>query len=299
MEVDLNDKAFFAQNGFAFRSFLGEGTYGSILLVYSYQYQQCFALKKIPTNAFQQVEIESLTVLNNNNIVRLYQYYFFNDFVYLLLEYCPYSVDKIMEEKKIFHPHDCLTHAYGLLQALNYCHKRNIAHGDIKPSNFLIDSFGRIKITDFGLAMIRKPNELCDKYSGCFIFMAPEIFAMRPYDPLKADIWGFGVSLYMMATGKCPWKGGTRSAVFQCITHAEYDAKIIPSPEIYDLIRKSIIVNPDERYTAEQLLSSPVFFQFHNTSSKKRSSGIIIPAFNNSRRLRGRHVYASLKSSIF
>ena len=157
------------------RQFLGNGSYGSVHLVFSKQYNQCFALKKIPFKEFQKVEVDSLAILNHNNIVRLYKYYIVNDYVYLLLEYCPFAVDKLIEEKTILHPHDCISYAYGLLQGLDYCHSKNLAHGDIKPSNFLIDSFGRIKITDFGMAMFKKANGLCDKYSGCFIFMAPEL----------------------------------------------------------------------------------------------------------------------------
>ncbi|EAY02052.1 hypothetical protein TVAG_383550 [Trichomonas vaginalis G3] len=74
--------------------------------------------------------------------------------------------------------------------ALCYMHDQGIAHCDIKLSNILIDSFGRAKLCDFGLAQfLKNANRInSTKIRGTLSYMSPEIMAGKGYDPFKADV---------------------------------------------------------------------------------------------------------------
>ena len=61
-----------------------------------------------------------------------------------------------------------------LVAGLEYCHEKEIIHRDIKPENLVIDMDGYVRITDFGIARIWRPENAQDT-SGTPGYMAPEV----------------------------------------------------------------------------------------------------------------------------
>jgi len=61
-----------------------------------------------------------------------------------------------------------------LIAGLEYCHEKNIIHRDIKPENLVIDDNGYLRITDFGIARVWRPENAQDT-SGTPGYMAPEV----------------------------------------------------------------------------------------------------------------------------
>jgi len=61
-----------------------------------------------------------------------------------------------------------------MVSGLEYVHKKNIIHRDIKPENLVLDSEGYVRITDFGIARLLKPENYQDT-SGTPGYMAPEV----------------------------------------------------------------------------------------------------------------------------
>lgn len=61
-----------------------------------------------------------------------------------------------------------------LVAGLEYCHEKNIIHRDIKPENLVIDDHGYLRITDFGIARVWRPENAQDT-SGTPGYMAPEV----------------------------------------------------------------------------------------------------------------------------
>ena len=269
------DEKFFTIYGFEFRSIIAKGGYGMVYLVYSQQYKQEFAMKRILISNFKPTEIKCMMAMESPHICSLYQFYYYDKYVYMLLEYCPMSLYQvIMQNQRI--PHNYLPrYIYGILLGIKECHNHNIAHSDIKPGNFLIDKYGRIKVCDFGLSKEVNPHGSASK-CGSLVFMAPEIFRKEPYDPIKADIWSLGVTFYNMATGMYPFF--TRKGVEELkymITTGVYDSSVIEDEELRRLIASCLNVDPEMRPTVDELLKSPYLRETLPTihfSSDKRGS---------------------------
>ncbi|HIK94143.1 MAG TPA: serine/threonine protein kinase [Planctomycetes bacterium] len=97
-----------------------------------------------------------------------------------------------------------------ICEALQYAHDEGIVHRDIKPENILVDTKGRIKIADFGLAKLINPEATdftltgAKQVMGTPHYMAPEQLE-RPLEvDHRADIYSLGVVIYEMLTGELP-----------------------------------------------------------------------------------------------
>jgi len=102
-----------------------------------------------------------------------------------------------------------------MAEALGYAHAQGVVHRDFKPGNVLLADDGTPKITDFGLAKIaREGPKLTQEGAvlGSPAYMSPEQAAGGVADR-AADVYSFGVTLYEMATGRCPFEGESIASV--------------------------------------------------------------------------------------
>jgi serine/threonine-protein kinase len=99
-------------------------------------------------------------------------------------------------------------------------HERGVLHRDLKPDNVMIDGEGRVRITDFGLAAVAESIEGHDVRSGTPAYMAPEQLAGSEVTT-ASDIYGLGLVLYELFTGKRAFSGRTLQELMQ--QHAETD----------------------------------------------------------------------------
>ncbi|EAX92980.1 dual specificity MAPKK, putative [Trichomonas vaginalis G3] len=109
------------------------------------------------------------------------------------------SEEEINEEVMCKYMHD-------VVLCIKSLHDNNVAHHDIKPSNFLVDKYGRIKCCDFGLSSVYDCDDVQSSvHKGTLLFMSPEMLSMTPFNPMKSDIWALGVTLFFMATKTYPF----------------------------------------------------------------------------------------------
>jgi serine/threonine-protein kinase len=101
--------------------------------------------------------------------------------------------------------------AQQICAGLAAAHSRQILHRDLKPSNVLVDGRGHAHITDFGLAT--RANEDTGDVAGTPAYMAPEQFRGDPATA-RTDLYGLGLVLYELYTGKRPFEG-TKFADFK------------------------------------------------------------------------------------
>ncbi|EAY17251.1 CAMK family protein kinase [Trichomonas vaginalis G3] len=250
---------YFAKQDLHFEKIIAKGGYGTIFYVYNKQYCNHFALKKIPKELFNQSEIDCLLRLDDARIVSLYKYYHFHDHVYMLMEYCPSDLQKIIKQKTKVDREEYIKIVYDTIAAVKACHDRNIAHSDIKPSNFMIDQYGRVKIGDFGLSAIYSQHPTSGDFKGTRLFMAPEIFHYEKYNPMVADIWALGVTLYYFATEKYPFFCQDVDGLIHRIKSGQFNELLVRDEQLRDIIKRCLDPNPRNRPTCAQLLDMPFF----------------------------------------
>ena len=151
-----------------------------------------------------------------------------------------------------------LHYAMQIADAVAHAHKHGIVHRDLKSSNIMITSDGRVKLLDFGLAiraLDADTSELDTTFSretlseaGTVAYMAPELLRGRPADR-RSDVWALGVLLYEMAVGRRPFAGATRYEVAAAIL-ADPVAPLprdVPAP-VRHVTARSLMKNPGDRY---------------------------------------------------
>jgi serine/threonine protein kinase len=91
---------------------------------------------------------------------------------------------------------------------------------DLKPENILLESTDinnfDLKITDFGFACFFEQKGGLDDVLGSPLYMAPEIVRQRKYDS-KVDVWSIGVITYVLLSGRPPFFGQGKDAIFESI----------------------------------------------------------------------------------
>jgi serine/threonine kinase 17 len=122
--------------------------------------------------------------------------------------------------------HECLseektkTCLREVLKALDYLHRRSVAHLDIKPQNILLNSTeleDGLKLCDFGFARCIEGTKNVCEIQGTADYVAPEVVQYEPLS-LKTDIWSVGVLAYILLTGFSPFGGDDKQETFCNIT---------------------------------------------------------------------------------
>lgn len=115
-----------------------------------------------------------------------------------------------------------------LINALKFCHSKQIAHRDLKLENLLLFWEDCLKIGDFGFARHFDPSknisaDLSSTFCGSNAYISPEILNQRPYNPLSADIWACGVILFAMVFGDLPFDdtGSIRKLTTVIFSHSK------------------------------------------------------------------------------
>jgi serine/threonine protein kinase len=118
-------------------------------------------------------------------------------------------------------------------EAVAYVHSQGIVHRDLKANNIKIDSAGRAKLLDFGIARSARSSRLTrvGMLVGTLENLAPEQIGGSEGDA-RSDIWALGVLLYEMVTARQPFEGGSLPELYRKIREAEYVAAAALNPAV-------------------------------------------------------------------
>lgn len=178
------------------------------------------------------------------------------------MEYCPWDLSRYIKKNRCVEDKYMAKYCYEILKAIKACHDLNIAHSDIKPSNLLIDNYGRIKVCDFGLSSYQNDQSSKSDYKGTLLFLPPEAFKGKPYNLLKADVWAIGATFYFMATGNYPFNATSYLNYVRMINSGEIPTEKISDIYLRDVIEHCLVIEPEYRATVDELLELPYFARF-------------------------------------
>ncbi|GAB4364026.1 MAG: hypothetical protein Kow0042_02310 [Calditrichia bacterium] len=200
--------------------------------------------------------------LKHPHIVDVYTIGEVEGYNYIAMEYVAgISLKELLEKENKLDPVVSLEIIRQLLLALEYTHKNGVVHRDIKPGNILLDSEGRVRLTDFGLAHLGEDASLTQQGSilGTPAYMSPEQITGEKVTP-ASDFFAVGATLYEMVTGNKPFEGENYSACIQKILNEDPPPvsefrKEVPE-EMESLIVQLIDKRPESRpHSASEIIS--------------------------------------------
>ena len=130
-------------------------------------------------------------------------------------------------------------------EALVHMHRRGVLHADLKPSNIMVTTEGRVKLIDFGTAWLK--GEEKNRIQGTPQYIAPETVTDKVVNE-KTDLYNFGATMYRMFTGRYANAKGPRigeNAKIKMVPPSEINPSI-PSP-LNEIILACLLMNPARR----------------------------------------------------
>lgn len=241
---------------------IGNGSCGIVYLVNSLKYNELFAMKTIfntPELVRDHDEVKALCQLCNPGIIHLYEFDIQADYTYLFLEYCSGgSVRKFLRENGPVKGELMKPIALFLLQSLDYIHCHKVTHRDIKPENLLIDSYGRMKYADFGLSNLHERNRKFTEKVGSIPYMSPELLQDHYFDPIAADIWALGMTLFVMHVGHFPFPLSNDNDIKNSIRGLKINFPPFFDPSLQSLL-KYMLCPINVRASVKTLLANSLF----------------------------------------
>jgi serine/threonine-protein kinase len=244
-------------------SFLGAGAMGEVYLAEDPQIDRRLAIKTVRlVGRPQEIEDRKKRLLRearaagrllHPNVVTLFDAGEAEGMLYLAFEYVEGTdLAHRLDKGPRMSLREALRAVRQAAEALDYAHRQGIVHRDIKPSNILLDTVGRVKVADFGIAkMAGQSTELtmAGSVMGSPQYLSPEQIRGEDLDG-RSDIFSLGVVFYEILSGKRPFEGDTITTLVYQILHKEpppVSALRAVPPRVETLLRGMLAKGHDER----------------------------------------------------
>ena len=258
---------------------IGRGAYGKVFKAIHNETQEIYAIKIIDYSKNNNKENNNVIDYNYNSIqhetclmkllydcqyiVKYYGSYFSrkSNTLWLILEYCSSGsvIDLMFSMERTFTEFEIATIIAMVLKGLDYIHKKNLIHRDIKGANILINEQGIVKIADFGVGakLINEKNRKSLK--GSPYWMSPQVALNLDYNG-KTDIWSLGITCIEMIEGDPPNSNLKPRFVMEKIGKDPPSVEKISkgkdySEEFKDFVKKCLEVSQLKRPSASELLN--------------------------------------------
>ena len=197
-------------------------------------------------------EAQAVGRLVHPRIVQIYDFIEDEDAAYIIMELVfGQTLAQHLQKKEQFGLREITQIITQTLDGIGYAHEKGVVHRDMKTANIMINSDGRIKINDFGIARVDSTTlTRVGDLVGTPSYMSPEQFRGEEIGG-TTDLYSIGVIAYELLTGKKPFVGNV-AAIMQQVLNATpvkpTELNPILSPEIDRVLGKAMAKSPADRY---------------------------------------------------
>lgn len=274
-----NEKKIFCKEKFKYKSLLGVGSFGTVLLS-DYIIDDvinCYAVKCISKSLCANVnqvieEVTILKIIDHPFIIKLEGTFQTQNLLCIVMEPLLYGdlfmviyddMNKTISFKLI------MFYISSLIIVMEYIHSKGIIYRDLKPENIMLDTNGYVKMVDMGFAkrtryvneyttnndvIVEFVDEKTYTLCGTAEYMSPEVILKIGYNK-SVDIWGLGILLYEMFMKKTPFVANNIAELFKNILNVlktkfslnKYDKKTIANKHVENLLVELLNGSPSSR----------------------------------------------------
>jgi tRNA A-37 threonylcarbamoyl transferase component Bud32 len=241
---------------------VGMGGMATVYKAYQPSMDRYVALKVLPQHYAKDPkfverflrEARTIARLEHPNILPVYDFGEENGVTYLAMRYLEGGTLKDVLALGRLSLADAAEILTQISSALDYAHRKGVAHRDVKPTNIMVDGEGWAYLTDFGIAKVLEgTSDLTAGAIGTPAYMAPEQSLGKGVDA-RADIYSLGIILYEIVTGRVPYEADTPMAVALAHIHRPLPLPrdiepTVPEP-IERVILKALAKDPNDRFAS-------------------------------------------------
>lgn len=279
---------------------LGEGTFAKVKFAKNVETGGIVAIKILDREQVlrhkmvEQLkrEISTMKLIKHPNVVQIYEVMASKTKIYIVLEFVEGGelFDKIAKHGRLKED-EARRYFQQLINAVDYCHSRGVYHRDLKPENLLLDSYGVLKVSDFGLSAILsqqvRGDGLLHTACGTPNYVAPEVLKDKGYDGATSDVWSCGVILYVLMAGYLPFDEPSLMGLYKKICSADFTCPSWFSSGAKKLIKRILDPNPATRITISEILEDEWFKKGYKHPQFEQEEGVnlddVDAAFNSSK----------------
>lgn len=246
-------------NNFQFHYVIGRGGFGKVWKVEQRKSRRLYAMKEmsksriITKKSVNSVmnERQLLCCLKQAFIVNMIYAFQDRENLYLVMDLMTGGDLRYhMAKNRRFTEEQTKFFAACVVSGLEYIHGNGVLHRDIKPENLVFESNGYVRITDFGIARVWRPDNSSDT-SGTPGYMAPEVMCRQNHG-VAVDYYALGIICYESMMGRRPYNGKNRKEIRDQILAKQVQIKRNEIPdgwslEAADFINKLIQRKPINR----------------------------------------------------
>ncbi len=261
-------------DGYHVESVLGRGGMGVVYKAEDVALSRPVALKRInPAQAHREQflrrfrsEAKALARINSPNITSIYALRDTDIGLLIVMEYVDGGTLKDKVQDGPMAPGEAIPIVRQILQAFRDAHGAGVIHRDIKPQNIMMSTDGAVKITDFGIAKLRRQDSgetvTQGGQGGTLKYMSPEQIEKIDEVDNRSDLYALGMTMYEMLAGRLPFEElDTDFDIMRKVVEGDVPPpeEFVPNlpPGLSKIIRKATATKPEDRYaSAEEMLSA-------------------------------------------
>ncbi len=224
--------------------------------------------------------------LDHINIVKIFDIGEVDERMFIVNEYQKgQTLKDALTFKRYFSLYESLLIMMQFLDAVIYIHSKNIIHCDIKPQNAFYGSNGVLKLTDFGISIVKNSKDNVNNNGtvlGTVQYLAPEVIHGKTPDE-QSDIYALGITFFELLTGNLPFDDDNPQKV--ALLHVNENIcsplKFMPNlpKEVENIIFKSTNKDKKLRYHSAIEMKNDIFNLFNNKKEMKKSTPFLIRMF--------------------